>query len=65
MSFRIGILFGHVPDQVHYAARVVPFVVVSAHNLHEGGVQLDAILGIKVREMGSVSKLVKTNAWSV
>ncbi len=53
-----------MPEQVHYAARVVPSVVVPAHNLHEGGVQLDASLGIKLREMGSVSKSVKTNASS-
>ena len=51
--------------QVHYAARVVPFVVVPARNLHEGGVQLDASLGNEVREMGSVSKSVKTSASSV
>ena len=62
--FCIGILFGHMPDWVHNAARVVPFLVVPA-NLHEGGVQIDAILGVKAREMGSVSKLVTTNAWSV
>ena len=55
---------GHVPDQVHYAARVVPLVVIPAHSLHEGGVQLDAGFGIKVKEMGSVSKLVETNASS-
>ena len=57
-----GILLGHVPDQVHYEARVVPFVVIPAHSLHEGGVQLDAGFGIKVEEMGSVS--VETNASS-
>ena len=45
-----------MPDQVHNEARVVPFVVVPAHSLHEGGVQLDAGFGIKVKEMGSVSK---------
>ena len=64
-SFCVGVLFGHVPDQVHDAARVVPLVVVPAHNLHEGGVQHDASLGIKVKEMGSVLKSVEANASSV
>ena len=53
-----------MPEQVHYAANVVQVIVVPAHNHHEGGVQLDASLGIKVREMGSVSKSVETNASS-
>ena len=64
-TFCIGILFGHVPNQVHDAARVVPLVVVPAHNLHEGGVQHDASLGIKVKEMGSVLKSVEANVSSV
>ena len=65
ITFCFGVLLGHVPDQVHYATRVVPFVVVPAHSLHEGGVQQDASLGIKVKEMGSVSKSVETNASTV
>ena len=63
-TFCIGILFGHVPEQVYDAARVAPLVVVPAHNLHEGGVQHDASLGIKVKEMGSVLKSVEANASS-
>ena len=64
-AFSSGILFGHVPDRVHDAARVVPLVVVPAHTLHEGGVQYDASLGIKVEEMGSVLKSVEADALSV
>ena len=59
-----GILLGHVPNRVHYEARVVPFGFVPAHSLHEGGVQLDAGFGIKVKEMGSVSRSVEANATS-
>ena len=64
-TFCIGILFVHVPDQVHDAARVVPLVVVPARNLHEGGVQHDASLGIEVKDVGSVLKSVEANASSV
>ena len=53
-----------MPEQVHYAANVAQVLAELAHNRHEGGVQLDASLGIKVREMGSVSKSVETNASS-
>ena len=53
-----------MPDQVHNEARVVPFVVVPAHSLHEGGVQLDTGFGNKVKEMGSVSESVEPNASS-
>ena len=63
--FTFCIVFGHVPKQVLYAARVVPFVVVPALNLHEGGVQLDASLENEVMEIGLVSKSVKTSASSV
>ena len=47
----LWLLFGHVPDQVHNEARVVPIVVVPAHCLHDGGVQLDAGFGNKVKVM--------------
>ena len=36
---RHDVLFGHVTDQVHDAARTVPLVADPAFNLHDGGVQ--------------------------
>ena len=57
-----GSSFGHVPDWVHYAARVAPHVVVPAPNLHEGDVLHDASLGNEGEGGGVVLQSVETNA---
>ena len=63
-TFCFGILHGHVPDQVHNEARVVPFVVVPHTAFAKVVSSLMRVSGIKVKEMGSVSKSVETNASS-
>ena len=39
-----------MPDRVHDVTRAVPLAAVPAHNVHEGGVQHAASLGIKGEE---------------
>ena len=53
----LGILLGHVLDEVNHTRRVAPLVVIPAHHLHEGRVQHDASLGIEGARDGASLKV--------
>ena len=53
----LGILLGHVLDEVDHTRRVAPLVVIPAHHLHEGRVQHDASLGIEGTRDGASLKV--------
>ena len=60
----LGILFGHVPDQVQYAARAAPLVLYQRTTFTKMGSSMMPALESKVKEVGLVLKSVETDASS-